>query len=112
MSKAKQANSVEYDKDIDSLHIVANNKKEILGTVVIGNFICDVDQNGAIVGIEIDNASEALEIAPNVLAQVKNARLEVSTRNQTIMIRFVLLLENKQIVGYCAVPQEKIMLTC
>ncbi len=112
MNKTLLNKGVEYDSELDSLHIYKNKGKDIIGSITLGNFILDVDIDGSIVGLEIDNASEVLGIEPSLLSESKEGIIEVFVQNKVLIIRYRLIYGKAQHhSGMCAIPQNKIAIT-
>ena len=102
---------VEYDSSVDSLHIHQNDQK-ILGSLVIDNFVIDISQSGDVIGLEIEDASKLFGMKQEMFENLKDAKMEVINKKNSLLIRFILKLENNTPVpGVCVIPRNKIKLT-
>ncbi len=109
MTKNKVDSNFEYNEEIDSLRVYKDKgKKEIMGTVVIGNFIWDVNKDGKIAGLEIDNASDVLNIPSDYLKEIKSAKIDVVNHNGLLMLRYFLSFAKQTYNGSVAITEEKI----
>ena len=86
---------VDYDRENDDLFL-SKGKGNYEGSVEIGDFIIDFSRNDEIVGIEIMNASKNLNISKSLLSGIKSAHMNVSQRNQAMIINALLVLKNKK----------------
>ena len=100
--------TIEYNSDIDSIYIYKT-KKDVIGSITLGNFVIDVDLNGSVIGLEIDNASEVMGIEPSLLLECKEGKIEVFVHNNMLIVRYLLIYGDAQkYLGMCAIPQNKI----
>lgn len=111
MIKTLSDKNVEYDLDLDALYISKHKaKKEVIGSFSLGNFVIDIDVDGSIVGLEIDNASEILGVKPALLSEAKDGNITVFIQNNVLLIRYRIIFGRAQTpyTGVCAIPQNKI----
>ena len=87
-------NLFEYSPTIDSLRIFGGNVENIEGSLILENFTFDVDTSGRIIGLEIDNASGLLNMAPEFINEnIKEAFLNVTTSNNALFLGFAVILQ-------------------
>lgn len=67
---------IEYSKDIDALYIKLREAKIADSTDIEEGVTIDLDEKGHIVGIEILDASEKLELSELVNISIENLPLE------------------------------------
>ena len=90
----------DYSEYSDILH-VHQKGEDTKGSVEIGDFTLDFGKKDAIVGVEIEHASEFFSnmgIKKSSLNEVKNARILISSRNPQCHVIFLRLeLSNKEV---------------
>jgi uncharacterized protein YuzE len=91
---AKSNTKIIYDKGEDILYLSRGNPAK--ASIEVGDFIIDIDFKGFVSAIEILNASENLQISPDFLEKVNNARMSVTYRPDYLFIMLVFKLENKE----------------
>ena len=70
-----KSENFEYNSEEDILYIYKNNNPvTISGSIVYNNLIFDVASDGAISGIQIENASKFLNIPTKLLENIKNTK--------------------------------------
>ncbi|MBU3913282.1 MAG: DUF2283 domain-containing protein [Nanoarchaeota archaeon] len=106
-------NRFEYSSNIDSLHIFGNEESDVEGSLMFENFIFDVDTEGRIIGLEIDNASNLLNMAPEFINDnLKEAFLNVKMSSNIIFLGFSIMIQKEKFNFSYMIPREKISLTC
>ncbi|OHB39699.1 MAG: hypothetical protein A2545_01200 [Planctomycetes bacterium RIFOXYD2_FULL_41_16] len=70
---------IEYSKDIDALYIKLREAKITDSRDIEEGVTVDLDENGHIVGLEILDASEKLDISDLVNISIENLPLEKAT---------------------------------
>ena len=70
---------IEYSKDIDALYIKLREAKITDSRDIEEGVTVDLDENGHIVGLEILDASEKLDISDIVNISIENLPLEKAT---------------------------------
>ena len=68
----------EYEEDLDILYIYNNliRGKKVTNTLVFGNIVIDVGEDGKVLGIEIDCASRFFNFPPEQLKNLKMAKIQ------------------------------------
>ncbi len=103
----------EYDSDVDSLYIYNSDGSEsIKGSIVVNSLIFDIGVTGKALGVEIENASEFLNIPKIALNQIKDAKLKVITKGNILYLCFLVDSGMKIYNFNYMIPQSKISLTC
>lgn len=67
---------IEYSKSVDALYIRLRDAKVVDSTDIEEGVTVDLDENGHIVGLEILDASEKLDISDLVNISIENLPLE------------------------------------
>ena len=105
----KYKDDFEYEEDIDTFYIYHNSdNEEVIGSILMGNFVYDVSISGKIVGLEIDSASKLFNVEPSLFVKAKNVGLTVNTQADYIVIRFFIQLANENYVRDFVIPRNKI----
>lgn len=104
-----KSNIVEYDRTVDMLHVY-DAKEETYGSVTVGNFVIDINADGKIIGLEVDNASQAFPLKAQELEKIESAELNTQTMNGVIMLRinFKPIHFQQQL----AIPKNTLPLSC
>ena len=102
--------NVEYNAEIDSLSMYKEGKRDVFGSVTIGNFIIDVDNQGKIISLEIDNASEILGITQKKLQEIEDAKINIVCQNNVVMVRYQINFKKTTSIhtGSIIIPQQKL----
>jgi uncharacterized protein YuzE len=94
----------EYDSELDSLTIYNHDGSEqIKGSIVVNNLIFDVGFSGKILSLEVENASEFLNLDYASLSKITEAKLKILT-NGNVGTR---VFDYKYIL-----PQNRIAMRC
>ena len=64
-----------FDKETDSLYLKFNDKSGVDSIVIKDDYIADVDENGKIVGIEILNVSDNINLDSIIFNNLKAKNL-------------------------------------
>jgi len=91
---AESNTKIIYDEEEDALLLTKSRK--VQASIEIGDFIIDVDTNGYISGIEINNASENLKLPVQQLIALQKASMIVNYKPNYVVIYLVMQLENKE----------------
>ena len=111
MVKKIDSKKIEYNAEIDALHVYRYpEQKAVYGSLQLGNFIIDIDNEGMIIGLEIDNASEILGIKPEKLETINDAAITVMSQNGVVVIRYQIAFKNapEKHTGSVVIPQQKL----
>ena len=111
MVKKISNQKIEYDADIDALYVHRYpEQKEVYGSLHLGNFVIDVDSEGIIIGLEIDNASEILGMKPEKLETINDAAITVMRQNGIVLIRYQMTFQgaSEKHTGSVVIPQQKL----
>jgi hypothetical protein len=106
-----------YDPDLDRIMIFNNiNKDEkVYGSIRILNLILDLTTNNRIANIEIKDVSEylkSIEKNPEILNNLKSARINVNQVRGGFLIQIILVGENKiEKIPYTIPTEEEIIIT-
>ena len=89
---------ISYDREEDILDL--SRGKSSQSSVEVGDFIIDIDNSGLISSIEILNASENLNIKPELLEKIRGASMQIiyNPNYVHISIEFNLRDKDKEIV--------------
>lgn len=100
----------DYDYENDSLFLYDSTSKS-KGSVELDDFVVDFNSKGEIVGIEMLNASKFFEnleeqvITKEILKGIKECKIDIVTKNNFFVIKFMLLLEaNRTVTTPLLVP--------
>ena len=91
---AKSNTKIIYENNEDILYL--SRGKLTKASIEVGDFIIDIDFRGFVSGIEILNASENLNIEPEILAEIEKARMSVVYKPSYLYILLVLSLKEKE----------------
>ena len=72
---AKDITEITYDRQEDILSLWSGKESQV--SIEVGDFIVDVDNKGHVTGLEIMNASDNLEVSPEIIGHVEKASLSV-----------------------------------
>ena len=97
---AKGDTKMIYDQEEDILSLSKGRK--VKASIDIGDFIIDIDTNGFVSGIEVQNASKNLNIAEEQLSELQRAQMTVNYKPHYVYIH--LLMQFKQKEQSIAIP--------
>lgn len=106
-----------YDSDLDRIMIFnkIDDNEKVYGSVRILNLILDLTTKNRIANIEIKNVSEyltSLEKNPNILNNLKSAKISVNQVRGGFIIQVILAGENRiEKIPYTIPTEEKITIT-
>ncbi len=102
----------EYNSEIDSLSIYnTDNTEDVIGSIVFGDLIFDINSNGDIISLEIDNASQFFNMPSVILSKIESAKIDVKKDRDMILLGFSVRLSEKEYNFSYIVPKDKIILT-
>ena len=78
----------EYNNELDSLYIYSGLNEEVIGSISAGDLIFDIGQSGKLVGVEVENASELLQLKPSKFEEIERAKVGVEKRGNMIFLMF------------------------
>lgn len=106
MDNMDKADSYEYEEDLDILYVNNNPLKEkTIGTLVIGNIVVDVGENGKVLGVEIDCASRLFNFPPDQLKDLKVAKVRIMKMGSMLSLGIALATEMKEHSFQFTIPQ-------
>ena len=91
---AKSNTKIIYNKEEDILYL--SKRRASKASIEVGDFIIDVDFNSFVSAIEILNASENLNIDPDLLTKVDKASMSVIYRPNYLHLALILQFQNKE----------------
>ncbi len=98
----------DYDKELDLLHIYNSNiDKGIKGGLSYGNFNVDIGMNDEIVGIELEGASNVLNMSSSDLSSLDGVELMVRTVGAILLIGVNVIKGQKNSTIQVNVPNPK-----
>jgi len=106
-----------YDPDLDSIMIFnkINDDEKVYGSVKILNLIFDLTTKNRIANIEIKNVSDylkSIEKNPEILNNLKSARINVNQVRGGFIMQIILTGENKtENIPYTIPTEEEIIIT-
>ena len=104
-----KAKNFEYDSELDNFYIYSNEEnEEVLGSIALGNFIYDIGNSGKVLGLEIDNASQVFNVSVQLLINATNAKINVITSGNMLMLKFNISLYQKELMYTNIIPRNKI----
>ncbi len=69
---------INYYSDTDSLYIHLSDKVSVDSTEISDGVVADYDENGNLVGIDIDNASNKVQLDELILSQLPSNKMKVA----------------------------------
>jgi uncharacterized protein YuzE len=97
----------EYEEDLDILYIYNNlDKEKVIGSLVFGNIVIDVGENGKVLGIEVDCASKLFNFPQELLNNLKIAKIQVMRLGNMLTLGIALATPTKEHTFQFAIPQE------
>jgi uncharacterized protein YuzE len=102
----------DYDQEHDSLFIYDPHSKS-KASIELGDFIIDYNSKGELSGIELLNASaffidlgsEDMKVDREMLAEIKDCRIEILPKSNYFVIKFLLIFKSaKQLTTPLIVP--------
>jgi uncharacterized protein YuzE len=104
-SKMKRFN-FDYDEKYDDLFVYSDKKSD--GSIEIGDFVFDFNNNGKLVAFQIQNASKNLnkisEKPFEDLTKLKDCKIEIDTIKNSLMLKITFILENNIIYSNFVIP--------
>jgi len=91
---AKSNTKIIYNENEDILYL--SRGKPAKASIEVGDFIIDIDFQGFVSAIEILNASENLNIEPEILEEIDKAKMSVVYKPNYLYILLVLSLKEKE----------------
>lgn len=95
-----------YDKENDDLFLYLNGSKS-KGSIELGNFVLDIDENNSLVGMQIFEASQVLsKILSNLaeLTNIQSIRIETNNFRNMRAIKILLTTSSGKSEGVIALP--------
>ncbi len=96
----------DYDEENDDLFVYSERKKSS-GSVELGNFILDFDENGDLTAMEILDASEVLsKILSKIveISKIKEIKIEIINFRNIDAITFSMYINNKEEKANILIP--------
>jgi uncharacterized protein YuzE len=81
-----------YDGEDDILFF--SKGKASKGTIEIGDFVIDIDENGNLTAIEIFNASKIFNVQKKILSVIKSAKLRIQSTPNAMYLSMAIVLMN------------------
>jgi uncharacterized protein YuzE len=81
-----------YDSEEDILFF--SKGKVSKGTIEIGDFVIDIDENGNLAAIEIFNASKIFNVQKKILSMIKSAKLKIQSTPNAMYLSMAIILMN------------------
>lgn len=82
-----ESKNFEYNSEEDILYIYKSDEPAtILGSIVYNNLIFDISSGGEISGVQIENASNFLNMPVKLLKNIKATKLRAITQSNAILI--------------------------
>jgi uncharacterized protein YuzE len=103
-----KAKNFEYDSELDNFYIYSDNDEAIVGSLPFGNLIYDISVSGAVVKLEIDNASKVFNVSPKLLESAEDATLSITTTRNMLLLGFRIMLGKQTFVFSNSIPRNKI----
>jgi|SRR3989344_4465414 len=100
---------IDYDNEFDDLYIYRQDKKSEV-SLTLADFVVDAQKNGTVVGVEILKATDTLsqmlsrEITKNELQNIASAKLNVSVRENGMLISMIMTTDADKKTGELVVP--------
>ena len=69
---------INYYSDTDSLYIHLSNQVSVDSKEISEGVVADYDENGNLVGIDIDNASNKVQLDELILSQLPSNKMKVA----------------------------------
>jgi len=79
-----------YDEGEDILFFTK--AKPSKGTLEIGDFIIDIDENGNLTSLELLNASKIFHIKKNLLSSIESAKIRIVSTPNSFYLALILLV--------------------
>lgn len=97
-TKIKEKGESDYDYKNDVLFFKAS-EKDYARSIELNNIVIDIDKRGSIVGVQIFEASQFLEVPKESLLRIGNWEFKASITDGTVEIRLLFSVEvrNKMI---------------
>lgn len=96
-----------YDSEHDDLFVYTDEKSK--GSVEMGNFVFDFNQDGKLVALEVLNASKTfaklMEHSIRALKSLKSCQIDAANMRNMIMIKISLFYENGEITTTLFAPR-------
>ena len=82
----------DYDSDLDIIHIYFSEiDSDIKGCLSYGNFNLDIEEDGRVLGIELEGASSLLKMPSEILSNLDSADLIIRKSGNTLFIGFTVI---------------------
>ena len=91
---AESNTKIIYEEQEDILYL--SKKRHVKASIEVGDFVIDVDRDGFISGIEILNASENLNLSPEKLSDITNAKMLVTYKPGYVYMVLALAFKDKE----------------
>ena len=91
---AKINTEIKYEKELDILSLWRG--KASAGAVEIGDFIIDITSDGYVARLEIIQASENLNIKPELLKNIEKAAMSVVYKPNNVLIMISMTFKGKE----------------
>jgi len=91
---AKSNTTMNYDPEEDILWL--SRRRKVKASIVIGDFVIDVDHDGFVTGVEINDASKNLSLKEEQLKSLKEASMTVTYKPNYVYISIFMKFEGKE----------------